>query len=246
RFLTTPGRKVQPLAESSFDAWIKLYRRDANSDNNQISYYLKGELVSLLLDLLIRHKHNNERSMDDVMRSLWEEFGKSEIGYTEEQLKSVLETVADTDLTEFLNTYLHTTTELPLADYLQPFGLQIQPTLEDEATPYLGIRVAQENGVTMIKFVDAESPAGIMGIDAGDELLAIDGIRVNGDQLSDRLKEYQAGDTITVTIFHQDELLTCTVTLASPQPSNYKITSINEPSQEQKELLFGWLGVATV
>lgn len=246
RFLTTPGRKVQPLAESSFDAWIKLYRRDANSDNNQISYYLKGELVSLLLDLLIRSKHNNQRSMDDVMRSLWEEFGKPEIGYSEAQLKSVLETVAETDLTEFLNTYLHTTTELPLADYLQPFGLQIKPTLDDEAAPYLGLRVAQEDGVTKIKFVDAESPAGIMGIDAGDELLAIDGIRVNADQLSDRLKDYQAGDTITVTIFHQDELLTCTVTLASPQPSSYKITSIEEPSEKQKELLFGWLGVATV
>ena len=246
RFLTTPGRKVQALAESSFDAWIKLYRRDANSDNNQISYYLKGELVSLLLDLLIRSKHNNQRSMDDVMRSLWEEFGKPEIGYSEEQLKSVLETVAETDLTEFLNTYLHTTAELPLADYLQPFGLQIKPTFDDEAAPYLGLRVAQEDGVTKIKFVDAESPAGIMGLDAGDELLAIDGIRVNAEQLSDRLKDYQAGDTLTVTIFHQDELLTCTVTLASPQPSGYQIASIEEPSEQQKELLFGWLGVATV
>ncbi|NBD14854.1 MAG: PDZ domain-containing protein [Cyanobacteria bacterium] len=246
RYLQTPGRKVQPLAESSFDAWIKLYRRDANSDNNQISYYLKGELVSLLLDLLIRTNHKNQRSMDDVLLALWEQFGKPEIGYTDEQLKSVLESVAETDLTEFLDTYLHTTAELPLADYLQPFGLQLIPSEEDNFSPYLGIRVAQENSSTMIKFVDAESPAGLAGIDAGDELLAIDGIRVNADQISDRARDYQPGDTMTLTVFHQDELINHTITLASPQPSSYKIRSIDEPSEEQKELLFGWLGVTTV
>jgi len=246
RFLTTPGRKVQPLAESSFDAWIKLYRRDSNSDNNQISYYLKGELVSLLLDLFIRHKHNNERSLDDVMRSLWEQFGKPEIGYTNEQLQSVLESVAETNLTDFLNTYLHTTEELPLAEYLQPFGLQLTPTKDEDPAPYLGMKVTQQNSATMIKFVDAESPAGEVGIDAGDELLAIDGIRVNADQVSERLKDYQAGDTLHLSIFHQDELLTYPVTLAAPQPNGYEITSIEEPSQQQRELLFGWLGVTTV
>lgn len=246
RFLQTPGRKVQPLAESSFDAWIKLYRRDANSDNNQVSYYLKGELVSLLLDLLIRTKHKNQRSLDDVLRMLWEQFGKPEIGYTNEQLKSVLESVADTDLTEFLETYLHTTEELPLADYLQPFGLQLTANEEDDPTPYLGMRVAQENGSTMIKFVDADSPAGLAGIDAGDELLAINGIRVNAEQISDRAKDYQAGDKITLTVFHKDELLNHTINLASPVPTGYKITTLEEPSEEQKELLFGWLGVTTV
>jgi len=246
RYFSTPGRKVQPLAESSFDAWIKLYRRDANSDNNQVSYYLKGELVSLLLDLLIRSRHNNQRSMDDVLRSLWDQFGKPEIGYTNEQLKSVLESVAETDLTEFLETYLHTTEELPLAAYLEPFGLQLIPTEQEDPAPYLGLKVAQENGANKIKFVDAESPAGVVGIDAGDELLAIDGIRVNPEQLSDRAKDYQPGDTINVTVFHQDELITHRVTLGSPQPSSYQISSIEEPTTEQKELLFGWLGVTTV
>jgi len=103
RFLVTPGREVQPLAESSFDAWIKLYRRDTNSDNSQMSYYLKGELVSLLLDLLIRDHTQNQRSLDDVMRQMWEKFGKTEIGFTENQLKEVIESVADSDLTDFFS-----------------------------------------------------------------------------------------------------------------------------------------------
>ena len=123
RFLVTPGREVQPLAESSFDAWIKLYRRDTNSDNSQMSYYLKGELVSLLLDLLIRDRTQNQRSLNDVMRQMWEKFGKNEIGFTENQLKEVMESVAETDLTDFFKDYLHTTKELPFNDYLEPFGL---------------------------------------------------------------------------------------------------------------------------
>ncbi len=248
RYLMTPGRKVQPLAESSFDAWIKLYRREANSDNNQISYYLKGELVSLLLDLLIRKKHKNKRSLDDVLRLLWQQFGKPEIGYTNQQLKSVLEAVADNDLTEFLDSYLHTTEELPFSEYLQPYGLKLLSNLEeeDQQAPYLGMRVADENGVTKIKFVDGESPAGLAGIDAGDELLAIDGIRVTSEQLSDRTKDYQPREQMILTIFHEDQLISHTITLSSPQPSYYKITSVEEPSEEQKELLFGWLGVTTV
>ncbi|MGL5035322.1 MAG: M61 family metallopeptidase, partial [Microcystaceae cyanobacterium] len=97
RYLLTPGRQIQPLAESSFDAWIKLYRRDSHSDNCQISYYLKGELVTLLLDLLIRDRFSNQKSFDDVLRQMWEKFGKSEQGFTPEQLENTISEVAETD-----------------------------------------------------------------------------------------------------------------------------------------------------
>ena len=125
RFLTTPGRKVQPLAESSFDAWIKLYRPDANSNNCQMSYYLKGEMVSLLLDLLIRARHGNQRSLDDVMRQMWWKFGQPEIGYTPEQLQEVIESVAGVDLADFFESYINSTDDLPFNHYLEPFGLHL-------------------------------------------------------------------------------------------------------------------------
>ncbi|NES81415.1 MAG: M61 family metallopeptidase, partial [Moorea sp. SIO2B7] len=177
RFLTTPGRKVQPVSESSFDAWIKLYRRDANSDNSQISYYLKGEMVSLLLDLLIRKRHNNKRSLDDVMGQMWQNFGKDEIGFTPQELQDTIESVADTDLNDFFHRYIHGTEELPFDEYLKPFGLQVNKIFEDEPFPYLGVKVKAENGKEIIKFVEAGSPAGLAGVDAGDELLAINGMR---------------------------------------------------------------------
>ncbi|MEB3311374.1 MAG: M61 family metallopeptidase, partial [Snowella sp.] len=204
RFLLTPGRNVQPLAESSFDAWIKLYRRDANSDNSQMSYYLKGELVSLLLDLLIRDRFQNQRSLDDVMRLMWEKFGQSEIGFTPEQLKEVIESVAEVDLMDFFQTYLEETTEIPFNDYLNRFGLKLQPVIEGNTTPYTGMRVQSEQGKEVVKFVAMGSPAQKAGISPEDELLAIDGIKVTAEQLNERLKDYQANDMIQITVFHQD------------------------------------------
>ena len=275
RLQTIPGRNVQSASESSWDAWIKLYRRDANSDNSQISYYLKGELVSLLLDLLIRAKHRNSRSLDDVMRLMWEQFGgfsaqnedfalksgtevdpaniksngelnthslPAEIGFTPEQLQSAIESVADMDLSDFFARYVDGTEELPYNEYLEPFGLQLWVD-ESDQTPRIGWTLAAENGRQTVKFVEAGSPAQLAGIDAGDELLAITGFRVNAEQAGERLKDYQPGDTLEVTVFHQDELRTCSVTLAGAHPSRYSIVPVDRPTTIQKQNFTGWLGV---
>jgi len=238
---TTPGRKVQPVSESSFDAWIKLYRRDANSNNSQISYYLKGELVSFLLDLLIRSRHGNKRSLDDVMRQMWQRFGKEEIGFTPQQLKDVIESVAQTDLSDFFERYIDGTDELPFDECLQPFGLRLHSVEAEEPVPHLGVNVKAEHGKEVIQFVEANSPAGIAGVDAGDELLAMDGLRVTADQLSDRLKDYNIGDTVKLSVFHQDELRTLPVTLGKPRPSRYQIVPVENPTQGQKQNFAGWL-----
>lgn len=240
---TKPGRKVQPASEASFDAWIKLYRRDANSDNCQISYYLKGQLISFLLDLLIRSRHGNQRSLDDVMRYMWENFGKEEIGFTPEQLQSCIESVAGMDLSDFFARYVDGTEELPFDEYLEPFGLRLEADSEEEQSPYTGLTVKLQNGKQNIQFVEIGSPAQIAGVDAGDELLAIDGIRVNAEQFCDRLKDYKVGDTIQLTVFHQDELRSLPITLAEPKPNSYKIVSLENPDQVQEENFKGWLRV---
>ncbi|MEB3342720.1 M61 family metallopeptidase [Okeania sp.] len=238
--LTIIGRKVQPVSESSWDAWIKLYRRDSNSNNSQISYYLKGSMISLLLDLLIREKHQNQRSLDDVMRKMWHEFGKSEIGFTPEQLKGVIEEVAKLDLNDFFARYIDGLDELPFDEYLRPFGLQIKK--EYNEWPELGMNVISDHGKEIIKFVQYQGPAQLAGLDAGDELLAIDGFRVSADKLSDHLKDYQPGDVLEVTVFHQDELITCQLTLGYPSPSRYQVVPVKNPTTKQKKNFFGWLG----
>lgn len=242
RFLTTPGRKVQPLSESSFDAWIKLYRPDANSSNSQMSYYLKGAMVSLLLDLLIRQRSGNQKSLDDVMRQMWQEFGIAEIGYTPEQLQAVIESVAQIDLSDFFQRYIDGTEDLPFNDYLKPFGLQLIGEQDEE--PLLGVKVNTENGREIVKFVETDSPAQLGGIDFGDDLLAIDGIKITASGLSDRLKDYQPNDTIEVTVFHQDILRTLTVTLGNPRPTRYQVIPVQNAEASQQQNLAAWLGVS--
>jgi predicted metalloprotease with PDZ domain len=243
RFLTTPGRLVQPLAESSFDAWIKLYRQDANSNNSQMSYYLKGEMVSMLLDLLIRSRHNNQRSLDDVLRLLWEQFGKSEIGFTPEQLQQTIETIVGSDLSDCFQQFLHTTEELPFDHYLDPFGIRLLADCDD-SLPVLGLTLKTENGREVIKFVESGSPAQRAGISAGDELLAINGIRISADQLNDRLRDYQANDLLQVAFFHQDELRLAPLTLAAPRPTRFQLSPVDRPTRKQEQLFHGWLGVS--
>ncbi len=242
RLQMTPGRLVQPLAESSFDAWIKLYRRDTYSDNNQISYYLKGQIVALLLDLKIRDRHDNARSLDDVLRQLWQKYGRFEIGVSAEALAATLSAVAATDLGEFLEGALATTAELPIAEGLAPFGLELVPNLPDDAPPYLGLKLTDEAGKTAVKFVAAASPAGAVGIEAGDELLAIDGLRVTAAALDDRLRDYRSGDRIELALFHQDELVVRSLGLAEPEPTAYRLVPVADPSPSQKQRYRGWLG----
>ncbi|HBK63043.1 MAG TPA: peptidase M61, partial [Cyanobacteria bacterium UBA11166] len=242
RLQTTPGRLIQNLSESSFDTWIKLYRRDSNSDNSQVSYYLKGELVSLLLDLLIRKCHHNQRSLDDVMRLMWQKFGAWEIGFTPQNLRDAIESVADMDLGYFFDNYVDGTIELPFDEYLEPFGLKLIGVHDEDAPPYLGAIAKSEHGQEIVKFVEANSPARIAGIDPGDQLLAINGWRVTAEQLCDRLKDYQVNDTIEITLFHEDELRTLPVTLGKSPPTRYQILPIDNPTDEQKHNLTGWLG----
>jgi predicted metalloprotease with PDZ domain len=242
RYLTTLGRQVQPLSESSFDAWIKLYRRDANSDNNQISYYLKGEMVSLLLDLLIRSQHQNQRSLDDVLRQLWQQFGQPEIGFTPEQLEQVITMVAGVDLTDIFQHFLHSTEELPFDTYLAPFGLGLAAEDVSGHPPALGMTVKSENGKAIVKFVEADSPAQMSGLCPDDELLAINGVRITAEQLGDRLKDYQPGDAIQISYFHNDELRTTPLTLAAPRPMNYRIVPLEKRTPAQESNFTAWLG----
>jgi predicted metalloprotease with PDZ domain len=244
RYLLTPGRLVQPLSESSFDAWIKLYRPDANSANSQISYYLKGEMVTLLLDLAIRIKHQNQRSFDDVMRSMWQQFGKDEVGFTPEQLKTTIASIAGFDLTDFFDRYLHGTEELPFDEYLAGFGLRLQSDLDaPNRSPFTGMTVKSENGREMIKFVETGSPAQKAAIDPGDQLIAIDGLRVGSGQFEERLRDYQPGDSMTITVFHSDELKQRSLVLAAPRATSYSIDFIENPSAAQQQNFKGWLGV---
>lgn len=241
RLQTTFGRNVQSLYDSSFDTWIKLYRPDPNTHNNQISYYLKGELVSMLLDLLIRSKTNNLRSLDRVMQIMWERFGKDEIGFSEAELHAVIETVAGIDLSSFWNDYLYGTKELDYNYYLEPFGIELRNSRQD--IPFIGMTLKSKNGIAEVEKVEFGSPAQKAGISTGDSVLAIAGIRVTAENFSDRIRDYSAGDAIAVTIFQQDLLRTVEVTLQEPIYSQFELVQLAKASPNQELNLRLWLSI---
>ncbi|HEX2207181.1 MAG TPA: hypothetical protein VHG93_05825, partial [Longimicrobium sp.] len=119
RFQTLPGRAVQPLADASFDAWIKFYRPDSNTPNATISYYQKGALVAMLLDLTIRGGTDNARSLDDVLRALWERYGARDEGFPEGAVEAVAEEVAGFSLRAFFDHAIRGTGELDYASALE-------------------------------------------------------------------------------------------------------------------------------
>ena len=241
RLQTTFGRNVQSLYESSFDTWIKLYRPDANSHNNQISYYLKGELVSMLLDLLIRYKTNNLRSLDRVMQIMWERFGKSEIGFSEAELHEVISSVAGVDLSEFWKDYLYGTKELDYNYYLEPFGLELRTARQD--IPFIGMTLKAKNGIAEVEKVEFGSPAQKAGIGTGDMLLAIADIRVTAETFSDRLRDFAVGEAIALTIFQQDLLKTVEVILQQPIYNHFELTQSANASANQELNLRLWLNI---
>jgi len=238
RYYQTPGREVQSLTEASFDAWIKYYRRDGNSPNSQISYYLKGALVTLLLDLQIRKKYQNQRSFDDVMQKMWQNFGQEEVGFTPAQLYETIQAVLDEDLTDFWHNYITGLTPLPLAETLRDFGLELRPI--PGKTPFLGIILEANRNV--VKQVLRDSPAWWVGIDPGDEIVALGGRRVKREQWSEQLQEFAVGETVELAIFRQDQVRSYPVTLGAPQPEGYQVEAMTEPSPTQQALGTGWLG----
>lgn len=244
RFLATPGRRVQPLAESSFDTWIKLYRPNENSANAQISYYLKGQLVCLLLDLDIRLQTGGERSLDAAMRYLWQHYGREDVSFPEDELEQIIAQAAGYEPGDFFDRYLRSTAELDFDAGFAPYGLKLVAQGLEDAPPCLGLRTQEQNGRTLVQTVEADSPAQKAGLNHGDELVALGGWKVTHATLKDRLAELQPGTAIEVAYFRREELVSSTVWLDAPRPTGYTLSVSNDATNEQRERLTAWLGPA--
>jgi len=218
--LRAPGRYHQSVAESSFDAWIKYYRQDENSPNSIVSYYAKGSLVALTIDLTIRARSEGKYSLDDVMRLLWNRFGKSEqtFGLSEDGFGEIIEDATGLDLRHELAHWVEGTTDLPLPELLLPLGIQMKQEAAKDEPPSLGIWTAQRGHDLVAKTVLKDGPAMRAGLSAGDVLIAMDGLRVNETSLKNQLGRKRPGDRVSVHAFRRDELFTIDIELQAPRP----------------------------
>ncbi|SPR98368.1 M61 family metallopeptidase [Cupriavidus taiwanensis] len=238
------GRTKQSVAESSFDAWTKYYRQDENAPNAIVSYYTKGALVALVLDLTIRDKTRGRRSLDDVMRALWRGYGRGfyapdavQRGVTEAEVHALFDEVTGLRLGPLLRTLTEGTGELPLPALFKAFGIKAEAQKPARAAA-LGIKVKTEDGWVRVTQVLDGGAAQAAGLSAGDLLVAVDGLRAAPGQLDKLLARYRTGDRIEVHAFRHDELQVLPVTLAREPAAQFKL----KPEGGRHTARSRWLG----
>jgi len=231
-----PGRHRQSLAESSFDAWTKYYRPDENTPNAVVSYYAKGALVALALDLTLRQQSHGKHSLDDVMRALWQGHGQSGIGVGENGIRQIAEDISGLDLKRFFADAVHGTRELALAKLLAPMAVKLE--WEKAKWPSLGVKTATEGGNLKLASVFADGPAQAAGLSGGDVLLALDGLRVTPSSLESALARRRPGDTAKLHVFRRDELMEFVVRLDPPAADECRL----KLAPRANALRRAWLG----
>jgi predicted metalloprotease with PDZ domain len=219
------GRLKQSVADSSFDAWIKYYRPDENAPNSVVSYYQKGALVALALDLTIRAATGHRKSLDDVMRALWRQWidaGADYAGVSEDGILQTAEAVTGLSLARSLREWTEGTRDPDFAQLLAPFGIRCEtrPALDKPHFALLGIQVHD----SAITHVFDQTPAQAAGISGGDTLVALDGLRIGAANLDRLLARYQPGDTVSLHAFRRDELMRFDVKLARQPPVRHTLT----------------------
>ena len=172
RYLLAPGRRVQSLQASSEEAWVKLYLADAHSGSSQVSYYLKGAIVALVLDLRLRQRGH---CLPLVLQQLWRSHGATGRGYRQAELIAAF-AARDPELQELLPQWLTGTKDPPIDAALAVVGLRLQP--EIAAEPWWGWQLEATNAGLTVQRLQRDSPAQLSGLLVGDELLALDGVRL--------------------------------------------------------------------
>ncbi len=250
------GRLKQSLADSSFDAWTKFYRQDENAPNAIVSYYAKGSLVAAALDLTVRKASAGRRSLDDVMRALWHEYGRTGRGVGEDEFERLAERVTGVRLKRFFDRNVRGTADLAWAPLLRDFGVRITlspaqsssdrggspPPENGQERAVLGARVDTAGGEVKLAQVYDGGAAQAAGLSAGDVLIALDGLRVTPSNWEAMVARYRPGAQLRASAFRRDELIERMVELR-PAPRDTVFLVLEDHARAaQRRLREGWLG----
>lgn len=238
-----PGNSVQPVSEASFDQWVMNSHGYEQSYNAQSDIYGKGANVSGLLDLQIRKSSGNKHSLEDVIRAMYKRFPLSGKGYTLKDLQSVAEEFSGEGLQKFFDDYVFGAKPLPWEELLTVGGIEL--TAKD-STPkaWVGIGTNDMGERTRITSVVAGSPAEDAGLELGDELLALGGYRMRSGDFIDRISGMKPGESITLTVFHNDRIRELRVKVGSSPVPAYVASKVKNPSAGQKAVFESWLKTA--
>lgn len=241
--LKTPGRHVQSLAESSYDAWLKLYRRNENSPNSMVSYYLKGSFIGLFLDLSIRESTDNQKSLDHVMNEAVKEFPQ---GITEKNLFDIVSNICPVDIKK----YIYDTAEIPIEELLRKFGIEVK--LEQDKT-YIGEKAQincdlgfrfnfSSDGCAYINYTKVDGPAIRSGLCPQDEILSINSIRFDKSTYKNLLSSINVGDVVNI-IYARKKVINYTKLISCELPKiKCTLKKKSDITPDEVFLFNGWLG----
>lgn len=250
-----PGRLAMSVKDSSYLAWTKLYVPTADSNNRFPSYYLKGGVVFLLIDLFIIAQSGGAKKMDDVLHALWASYQeRPDIGITEEEFLELVHKATGIDISTAFHAWFGGTEELPYEDIFAPFGLQWSdkpaakpatfgteiPFLSTPDAPYTGFKAKDENGKVLVSSVNDGSPAADVGIGTDDEVLAVNDRRItSAKELDMEIALQPTGVPLVLLMSCDGELYR---TMLQPVQKSTRVLSVQADATEQQHaLLEFWL-----
>ena len=255
RVFRMPGRFKQSLEASSFDAWDVLYRPEPQHPNTTISYYTKGALVALALDLKLRLDTAGGTSLDDVVRELWRRYGARSVGVPEDGFERLAAELSGLDLDAFFASAVRGTEDPPLQELLAEFGVTLEMRAASGAEDRggtaraangelltLGATVRErEHGLELTSVLEGGA-AERAGFNPGDVLVAIDRLRVTSRNLARRLARFESGERVTATLFRGDELLEVGIVLKVAPLDTCYLTVRDQADPSAVDRRRAWLG----
>ena len=252
------GRRQQTLAESSYDAWTRFYKQDANAPNAIVSYYAKGALVALSLDLLLRERSGGATSLDDVMRVLWVKHGRTGLPLAEGDFERVAADVADESLEQFFSDYVYGVEDPPLAELLRSHGIELhwRPAHgygdaggRADTTPFavdLGGRIEAAGAGVRVAFVADEGPLARAGVIPGDEIVAWQGRRPTVAGLERFQRDAAPGDHVELHVVRDGLVQPRTLRLEAAAKTTAWLRPVPQPAVAQQQLQSCWLADTAV
>ena len=236
RLENSPGKDIMSLAHSSMLAWVKAYLPTEESMNTTVSYYNKGMIAAAMLDLEIRA--NGKKSLDDVMTTLYTDFYKKKgRGFTHEEFIAVCTEMAGKNMKPFFEDVIFSTKPLDYESIFSQYGISITDKNADKTTPWSGVVSSHSNGKTTITNIYSNSPAVDAGLSVNDEIIAINGWRVD-DKLENHDSKYGVNDGVEITYSRDGKLFTTTLTYAKSTQVAFEL----KKSETENELRKAWLG----
>lgn len=241
---------IQSIANSSLSAWVKYYRQDENSPNSVVSYYVKGSLVAMCLDLLIRQQ--SQYSLDDVLLHMFKAWQQNPVGIGEDEIPQIIQQATGVDLTEFIYLATETTSEIDLQKLLIQFGLDLQlvPASSHQAVGRyfddefdaevtsnvqlnIGAKLEKQSIGYAVKNVYHDTSAENSGLAVNDIILAINNIKLT--DINKQLAFYAINDEVQLSIFRQEKLINLSIKLAACTARLYDLY-LNDSSKLNKWL----------